>query len=324
VTTQPSSQGPTARQAPPPRRVTGRRVLFTLLLLAAVASALGVAYLRRDVRPAIREVAGRLSRVEILESWHTPGSTVRRVELINDRGEGVTSAYLRIPSRLADRPRVLVCYTGHRTGSRILDLVPERSDLVVVAPQYPEVSDPEGTVEKLRWLAALRETAMRTVAGGLLALTELQRQGLEVNRTVTLGASLGGAFATLHAALDPRVTRLVLVHTGGDFWQVLRRLQRGRPVRSFFLALLGEVLVDDFDPVRYVGAVAPRPVLVIATRQDRYFPMSSIQALYDHAGHPRELVWTNGRHVSSGGGASVEEVIGAIEAYLDAPPPTSR
>lgn len=295
---------------------------FSLAGLVVTAAIVSVAslYLRADKRAVFREVAGDLGETRELESVETAGGTARHVELANDRGEVVASVWMRRPRTLAPDYRIILVYSGENTGRKILDLIPERDDLVLVAPQYP-YARPKGLLEKLRWPASVRRAAFRTVASGMLTVTWLERaERLETSRLLLVGASLGSSFAVIHASLDPRVPRLLVVHGGGDLPLIIRTVERerGHPVRGAIAAALASVLVDSFDPLHYVAAIAPREVVVIGARGDHQFPAASTQALFEAAGEPKSLRWTSGAHLRSARDAALEEVLGEIERVLAA------
>jgi hypothetical protein len=244
--------------------------LAILLLLALVGGAL---YLRADKRHVFREVAGELAAGRVLESVATSGGVARLVELVNDRGDAVATVWVRRPRALDPDYRIVLVYSGENTGRRILDLIPERDDLVLAAPQYP-YREPRGVVGKLRWPAAIRRAAFRTVAAGLLTVSWLEREeALDPARLLVIGASLGSSFGVLHTAIDPRVPRLLVVHGGGDLPLVIRAIEtrRGRPWRGRAAAALAAVLVDTFDPLHYVAEIAPREIVIIGARDDRQF-----------------------------------------------------
>ena len=312
-----------------PRRPRRRRVVRALGGLATIfafALVAGGFHLRLDKRHVFREVAGELARGVERERVGTRLGTARHVELINHRGETVSSVWIRRPRALAPDYRIVLVYAGRETGRRILDLVPDRSDLVLVAPQYP-YSEPEGPLEHLRWPYDVRRAAYRSVAGGLLAVSWLQREErLDPGRLLVVGASLGSAFATIHAALDPRVPRLLIVHGGGDLPLVVRAIEasRGRPMRGRLESALAAVLVDTFDPVHYAAAISPRELVVIGAKGDAVFPTESTLALYRAAREPKSLRWTSGAHVRSRRTAALDDVLREIERVLDEPAPGRR
>jgi len=287
-------------------------------LAAGSVAAVACLHLRADKRAVFQEVAGTYREALVLERSSAGGHESRLIELINHRGEAVSTAWVRRPATLAADYRVVMVYSGANTGRKILELIPKRPDLVVVAPQYP-YSRPRTPAAYASWPRDVRSAVFRGVAGGLLTVSYLeQSEGLDARRLLLVGASLGTPFAVLHAALDARVPRVRLVHGGGDFPMVLRSIaqRRGRPWRGHLEALLAEALVDSFDPLHYIGEIAPREVILIGARQDRYFPAASTMALYERAGQPKRLLWTDGAHVASRPTPALEEVLRQLELYL--------
>ncbi|HEX2222230.1 MAG TPA: alpha/beta hydrolase, partial [Candidatus Limnocylindria bacterium] len=75
------------------------------------------------------------------------------------------------------------------------------------------------------------------------------------------------------------------------------------------------------DPIDRVAAVAPRPLLVIAPRDDALIHYTESVALHARAGEPKEL-WVvdgagHGEAVVLGGQAYRERVLAFLERYLD-------
>jgi hypothetical protein len=300
------------------RRRQLARALAVLAALSLGGLFLAVVHLRADKRDVFTVVAGTLAESRVLESLPTQRGTARHLELVNHRGEAVASAWVRRPTRLADDYRVVFVYSGQETGATILDLVPDRDDVVLVAPQYP-YERPRGVWAHLSWPHSLRRAAFRTVAGGMLAVSHLElEEGLDAGRILLVGASLGSAFAVAHAALDPRVPAVLVVHGGGDLPLIVRTIEerRGRPWRGRLAAGLAAVLVHSFEPLHYVGDIAPRELVVIGARGDHQFPGASTQALYDRASEPKTLRWTSGGHVRSARDAALDEVLAEIERQL--------
>jgi len=288
---------------------------------AAIAATVAVvcflcvaAYLRRDTTAEFYRARGRYAPARELAAWNQGGSRCRTVELRNDRGEDVATAYVRVPFPAAPAYRVIVTYVGEKTGRTILELIPPAPDELLVAVQYPYQS-PHGLLAHLRWPYDLRRVVYRTVAGGMLAVTYLERAGFSTARLTVLGASLGTPFAVIHGALDRRVTSFLLVHGGVDLPGVLWSIEQrqGHRWRAGLAAGVAAVLVTSFDPLRYVGRIAPRPLTILATRNDRYFPVASVQALYDRAGQPKRLLWTDSEHV----GARQRELVAVILSELE-------
>jgi fermentation-respiration switch protein FrsA (DUF1100 family) len=299
-----------------------RRIFLSALAVLAVFTVTGaglILYLRADKTGVFYGTRGTYRSVRVIESSAGPASRIRLVELYNDRGEAVANAYVRTPLRLAPDSRILLTYAGEKTGETILRLIPERPDLVLVAVQYPFVR-PRTVWGWALGPYRLRQAVFRAVAGGMLALSYLQEtEGLELRRVTVLGASLGSSFAVMHGALDPRVGTVFLVHGGGDFPATLRGYERrrGRFWRGELLAGTAAVLVESFEPARFVGRIAPRRLVMVASRRDKYFSVAGVQSLYDRASQPKTLIWTDTEHVGTRKAAVVSELVRLIETYID-------
>jgi len=301
--------------------------LHRLLRLAAIAAALLavalvalVAYLRRDVTAVFYRVRGEYAGARTIEEWTLGADRCRLVELRNHRGEAVATAYVRTPQPLPPHPRVLLTYAGEKTGKVMLELIPHRDDLVLVAVQYP-YQRPRSVGAYLRWPRDLRRAVFRTVAGGMLAVSFLADEGVSADRLTVLGVSLGTPFGVIHGALDDRVDTVVVIHGGGDVPAVVGSIERraGRAWRAPLAAGLAASLAASFDPLRYVDRIAPRRLAIVASRSDRYFPASSVQSLYERARQPKSLRWTETEHVGAKKQAIVADLVRLIERELGDP-----
>jgi dienelactone hydrolase len=299
-----------------------RRLGIVLSLVAALAAAgvaLLVVRLPDDARPGVLELRGRYGGAEPLVRRQDERSEAQLLALRNHRGEEVARAWVRTPRRPAPEPRALVTYTGARTGERILGLIPPADDLILVAVQYP-FEPPHGVRAHLRAPYDIRRAAYRSLAGGLLAVDHLTAElGVAPERILLLGASLGSIFATLHGALDERVAEVLLVHGGAALPPVLERaLARRVPAVLQPLALrIASVGTATFDPERYVARIAPRPLFMIAARDDRHFPSEAVEAFFARAREPKRLRWTATGHVGSRRTDVVDEVVQLILEHLE-------
>lgn len=295
-----------------------RWIFISALAVLAVAAIAAVLYLRADKTAEFYATRGTYRGARVMESSAGPVSRIRLVGLYNDRGEAVATAYVRTPRRLAAGYRILLTYAGMKTGPQILGLIPERPDVVLVAVQYP-FARPRTPGEYLLAPYRLRRAVFRTVAGGMLALSYLREtEGLRTDEITVLGASLGSSFAVMHGALDPRVKTVFLVHGGGGFPATIRTMESRRDhfLRGELLAWTAAVLVDSFEPGRYVQRIAPRRLVMVASRRDKYFSVAGVQALYDRAGQPKTLIWTDTAHVGVRKAEIVKELVRLIETYL--------
>lgn len=295
-----------------------RRLAGAIVLLVIAVAVLLTAYLRRDQTHVFRQAHQRLSTTRVVETWRTTGSRVERLRFLDATGAELATAVVRLPAMPEAVRRTLVVYAGQNTGDQILDLIPERPDVALVAPLYPRLES-RSWQQKLAWPGEVRRAVFTTVAGGKAAVDHLDATGVGRGRTSVLAASLGSSFGTIHAALDDRVDDLVVVHGGGEFPLILRHVYQGReqPLRAAVVPWLAEALIDTFDPVHWIDDVAPANVLIIASRRDRHFPVASAEALYHTAGEPKSILWTDTGHVGASKRDIVDAIVAEIEAYLD-------
>lgn len=295
-------------------------VLAVAIAVFAAALTLFALLLPADGTRHILQLRGRAGSAEELLTRRDARSSIRRVALRNDRGEVLTTAWVRRPLALCSDYRVLITYAGANTRDAILRLIPERDNLVVMAVEYPW-SPPHTLLGRVRAVYDIRQAAYRTVAGGLVAMDVLVRdEHLEPRRTLLLGASLGSIFATIDGAIDKRVPLVILVHGGADLTATLDAELRSVPaaVRPL-LVRIARIPVDTFDPARYVARIAPRRLLMIAARDDWRFPPAAVVAFFNHARQPKELRWTNTGHVGARNQGIVDAVIAMLNASLTEP-----
>lgn len=290
------------------------------IAVAAILLTLGVSAtcLHHDKEQVFFEIRGTYSNAVGRDRRETPaGGIARRLALANQAGREVTDILVRRPADPDPGYRIWLIYAGAKTGERILQLVPERPDVVLVSVQYPYDS-PEGAMEHLRWPYDIRRAAFRSVAGGMLALDFLESdEGLDLDRVVVVGISVGVPFATMLAALDERVPKVMLIHGGGDLAAQVRATQEPRWL-AIPSSLLAQLLFHSFEPLNYVHRIAPRELVMIAARDESILPRASIDKLFAAAGEPKRLIWTDTDHVRSRHADTVERIVRQIEHYMSA------
>jgi hypothetical protein len=78
---------------------------------------------------------------------------------------------------------------------------------------------------------------------------------------------------------------------------------------------------SSFDTEYWVARIAPRPVVVVGARDDERLPEAKVMKLYDAAGAPKELVWTEGGHVDPRRPELVRALLDIVRARLEEPLP---
>jgi dienelactone hydrolase len=100
----------------------------------------------------------------------------------------------------------------------------------------------------------------------------LSEPRIDGERCAYASFSLGSIVGSLFLAVDERPRAAALALGGGGFGPA------------------------DLDPTRFIGALSPRPLLMINARHDVVVPASAAQALFDAAREPREIEWSDTGH----------------------------
>jgi len=137
-----------------------------------------------------------------------------------------------------------------------------------------------------------RVTREGTILDGHAALDYLlARDDLDPQRIVAFGQSLGGAVAAVVAAERKEIRAVVLDSTFSSYRRIgSLHLQRTLYFRWLADAIAWLGLSGGYDPIDYVARISPRPLLVIASAEDRICFAESGRELFDAAAEPREFV----------------------------------
>lgn len=291
-------------------RMIGKLLGYGLILVVAVLVT-GVLWLRWDAsRPRDGYFDERHSRLvqATADPAATPfGQLTERVLLESDSGLRVSIRTIR--DREVSRPMpVLLVLGGHRTGSDAVDLFGNVGARVVIGVDYP-YDGPEkvrGMGQTLSTIPVARQALLDTVPAVSLVIDWLDQQPwVDPDRIVIVGASLGVPFAAAAAARDERIAGVMLVHGAADN-RLWLEAQLERRIDAEFLQYPLSVLLHwtaygpVFDTGRNVAAIAPRPVVIVGAREDERTPAGQTQLLYESAGPPKCLRWTEGAHIEPG------------------------
>ena len=164
---------------------------------------------------------------------------------------------------------------------------------------------------------------IREVQDALAAVDFVARFGLPI---LLFGSSMGGAVAIMAAARDERVGAVITdsayarLRWAADTWweagfgRALGKLCR--PVK--YLALFfTRTRLSDAEPIREIGKIAPRPILLIHGDRDHLVPVEHAYALYQEAGEPRTLWIARGSGHVQARVDQPENYYGQVRKFID-------
>jgi hypothetical protein len=203
----------------------------------------------------------------------------------------------------------------------------------VAALNYPYhgPTKPRGWRQILGTIPAAQQALLDTPPAVSLALDWLVEQPwVDRTRVELVGASLGVPFAAVAGALDPRFRRVWLIHGAADNRGLFEHNLRSRIANGWLRAGAADLLYllaygPTLEPDRWVPRIAPRPVVIIGATDDERLPRANVERLYAAAGEPKELLWTQGRHIEPSRPQVLRQLLEAVQSRVlqsaVAPPP---
>jgi len=120
-------------------------------------------------------------------------------------------------------------------------------------------------------------------------------------RLYLCGASFGAMSGAIAAAMEPRFRAVVLVYGGADWFKILSAPFIRAEIGAIWPAMLpiawyfGSV----FDPSRYVGEIAPRPILFQNGKADPIITPAAARVFQEAAHEPKKVLWYEGEHLGT-------------------------
>lgn len=297
-----------------------RRIVLTVLgaiLLAVVAYGVYLGVPRHDY---FVERVGTLVDAEVIEEKRPidRGYTVR---LQSSTGLEVDMRVLRPEVDIGEKVPLVLILGGQETGKDAVELLGDADGIAFAAIDYPYRGDKDldGFWKSVYAIPGVQRAFLDSPAAVSLALTWLlQQDWIDAERAELAGVSLGVPFALAAGAVDERFSRVWMLHGGGDnlSWVAhnARRHIDNELLRNFTSRLaLFMVHGSSFEPQRWMPEIAPRPLIIVAARDDDFVPREAQEPLEEAAKSPDiELIWTEGRHIGPNRGNELQQLVAIV------------
>ena len=231
-----------------------------------------------------------------------------------------TGRVLRPPSP-SRHPAVLL-QNGRELNSAALQYLPaDFGDVVVLSLDYPEELPYSISVTDLM----LHGDRLRRAAARIPRLFSLGADFLETRadvdstRMIMVATSFAVPFAVQTAARDQRFVNVALIYGAGRMEDVLAANLTLRPrMLRRAAAWLAMRPFTEFAPERDIARIAPRPVVMVNGLDDPQMPRRAVEALYDAARDPKEIIWLRTGHLMPTDSALIRILVDTAMARLPA------
>jgi len=262
---------------------------------------------------------GLLHSIDIEREWQDDNSIFRRITLHSNSGLKVKMTTRLPQKRTAQGHPLVLILGGLRTGRDAIHHVSQQQPVVLAAISYPQREKWAREGMKRFDVRQYQQTVRDTVPAVLLALDYLLAQeSVDKQQVELVGVSLGAFFVAIPAVLDRRVTRTWLVHGAGEPEKVIAHKLKGR-IKVAWLRKLAAwagarlIAVESLRPENWLWRISPRKLVFINAKDDEALPPTSVEALHRSASQPYEVIWTEGRHITTG---RTEIVQGLVDLVL--------
>lgn len=268
---------------------------------------------------------GRLQQVVSTPAGTDAVSDLFDLTLRSSTGSMVR-AMVRVPRGGSPPYPAAVLVGGMELGRRVaalsgLDAIARYA--IIVSPDYPIQIDPR-SLEGLGLLSAgprLRSAAFDLIAQvGLQVDYLLSRRDVARDRVFLVGSSFGAPAVIIAGGVDSRPAAVIALYGGGDVGSLVTHvlLLGGRDAVSPWQAAVAgrglALLLTPLEPTRYAARISPRPVLMVNGAGDSLIPRPNVDALFEAARQPKEILWVRGEHVHP----DETELIGAVSGWIAA------
>ena len=235
---------------------------------------------------------------------------------------------VRRPLETDGKLPVLLVLGGERTGKDAVDLGGVPDGVAYAAIDYPYHGDRDlnGFWRTAGALPDIQRAFLDTPAALSLAISWLTQQDwVDVNRIEIVGVSLGVPFAAVSGALDKRLSRVWLLHGGADNLEWIDHAGR-EDIKNDTLrrwVARGALLLvrgSSFETTRWIPEIAPRPLVIVAARDDDFVPRKAVEPFIAAADSEHvELIWTEGLHINPARPNELQQLLDIVLSRV-APP----
>ncbi|HKT08692.1 MAG TPA: alpha/beta hydrolase [Gemmatimonadaceae bacterium] len=244
---------------------------------------------------------------------------VHRIMLTSNTGVVARGIVMQPMPDTGHLPAVLL-QDGREENSGAIDRLPkEFGDVVVLSLDYPpsvpmriSLSDALFHSDSLR-TAAQRIPQMFSLGAVYLA----QRDDVDTTRIAIAATSFAVPFATIAAAADTRFRNVALIYGAGDLSAVLAANLDTHPawLRSP-LAWLATRPFRSLSPERFIGAISPRPIVMVNGIDDPQMPAEAARDLYNAAREPKTQIWLKTGHLMPTDSALIRSLVDTALARM--------
>ena len=269
------------------------------------------------------ERQGSIEKVDTEQTALDGEQLAEAVQLIADTGLTVSFRVIRKADPGAKLP-VLLVLGGHRTGKDAVDLFGDADGRAIIGMDYPYDGPDKvrGFVATAKTIPLARRAILDTAPAVSLLVDWLMTQAwVDRDRIIVVGASLGVPFAAAAAAREPRIDGAILVHGAADN-RLWLEVQVARRIDSEFMHYPLSVLLNwiaygpVYDTPRYVAMISPRPVVIVGATEDERTPAGQAELLFNSAGEPKRLRYTEGLHIQPNRGDIVADLLRIADEEL--------
>ena len=280
-----------------------RRLIISVLSIAILLLAVyitGEIYRSIDYSERFLERRGTL--VETSEYFVGESEDHRLFEVTIESSTGIKSnGFLKAPAEEGGLRPAFLILGGLRTGRKTLEYIHNTRGIVLLALDYPYEGKTSrmNTLEFIRSVPRIRRAVIDTAPAAMTAVDYLlERDDVDPGRIIVIGGSLGAFFIPAHAAIDNRPAAAVMIYGAGDIQSILSASHDMPRWIARPAGWLCAVLVSPVEPLKYVGLISPRPLLMISGTQDPRIPEQCSRLLHEAANEPKSVKWIDAGHVS--------------------------